>query len=229
MPPAAHPPASHPTEIVQAGPVARLIASGVIPVVQLPSADLALPLADALAAGGIAAIEITLRSEAGLAGMAAAAAHRPAMLTIAGTVLTPAQMRAVADAGAAMAVSPGFSERAAEAANALGLPWLPGVATASDCMRAIDAGLDFVKFFPAEQAGGPAMLKALSGPFPQLAFCPTGGVTEVSMAAYVATGKVRAVGGSWIAPTPLIAAREWAEITRRAAAAKAAFEALRQG
>jgi 2-dehydro-3-deoxyphosphogluconate aldolase/(4S)-4-hydroxy-2-oxoglutarate aldolase len=128
-----------------------------------------------------------------------------------------------------MAVSPGFSREVDEAARMAGLPWLPGVASASDCMAALAVHIRLVKFFPAEQAGGPAMLKALGGPFPQLRFCPTGGVSEANMGGYFATGNVVAVGGSWIAPTPLIAAGDWTEITRRAAQAKAALAAIRAG
>jgi 2-dehydro-3-deoxyphosphogluconate aldolase/(4S)-4-hydroxy-2-oxoglutarate aldolase len=212
-----------------ADPFSRFIACGVIPVVQLPDAASALPLAQALLAGGIGAIEITLRNEAGVEGIARVAQDCPEMLLIAGTVLDADQMRAVKNAGAEMAVSPGFSRVVAAAAKAAGLPWLPGVATASDCMAALAERIGLVKFFPAEQAGGPAMLKALGGPFPALRFCPTGGVSEANMAGYFATGNVVAVGGSWIAPTPLIAAGDWPEITRRAAQAQAALAAIRAG
>jgi 2-dehydro-3-deoxyphosphogluconate aldolase/(4S)-4-hydroxy-2-oxoglutarate aldolase len=198
-------------------------------VVQLPDAASALPLSQALLAGGIGAIEITLRNDAGLDGIARVARDCPQMLLIAGTVLDTDQMRDVKNVGAQMAVSPGFSREVAEAARAAGLPWLPGVATASDCMAAIAQGIPLVKFFPAEQAGGPAMLKALGGPFPRLRFCPTGGVSEANMGGYFATGNVVAVGGSWIAPTPLIAAGNWPEITRRAAQALAALSAIRAG
>ncbi|MGL4728371.1 MAG: bifunctional 4-hydroxy-2-oxoglutarate aldolase/2-dehydro-3-deoxy-phosphogluconate aldolase [Bosea sp. (in: a-proteobacteria)] len=210
-----------------AGPVSRFIACSVIPVVQLPDVESAEPLARALLAGGIDAIEITLRNPAGLGGIHRVADALPDMLVIAGTVLTAKQITDVASAGAKMAVSPGFSADVAEAARGAGLPWLPGVATASDCMAALGFGIDLVKFFPAEQAGGPAMLKALGGPFPQLRFCPTGGVTEANMAGYFATGTVVAVGGSWIAPTPLIAAKDWPEITRRAAQASQVRNVLR--
>jgi 2-dehydro-3-deoxyphosphogluconate aldolase/(4S)-4-hydroxy-2-oxoglutarate aldolase len=214
---------------ISADPVSRFIACGVIPVVQLPDAASALPLARALLAGGIGAIEITLRNEAGIEGIAAVARECPEMLLIAGTVLDVGQMQAVRKAGAQMAVSPGFSREVAGAAREAGLPWLPGVATASDCMAALAEGIMLVKFFPAEQAGGPAMLKALGGPFPKLRFCPTGGVSEANMGSYFATGNVVAVGGSWIAPTQLVAAGDWPEITRRAAQAKAVLSAVRAG
>jgi 2-dehydro-3-deoxyphosphogluconate aldolase/(4S)-4-hydroxy-2-oxoglutarate aldolase len=210
-------------------PVQRFVACGVIPVVQLPDASGAVPLARALLAGGIDGIEITLRNAAGVDGLARVARACPEMLLIAGTVLDAGQMQAVKAAGAQMAVSPGFSREVAQAAREAGLPWLPGVATASDCMAAMAEGLKLLKFFPAEQAGGPAMLKALGGPFPQLRFCPTGGVTELNMGGYFAAGNVVAVGGSWIAPTSLIAAADWPEITRRAAQAKAALDAIRAG
>jgi 2-dehydro-3-deoxyphosphogluconate aldolase/(4S)-4-hydroxy-2-oxoglutarate aldolase len=210
-------------------PVARFITCGVIPVVQLPDAESAVPLARALLAGGIDAIEITLRNAAGLCGIARVVCEVPDILVIAGTVLNAAQMQDVAAAGASMAVSPGFASGVALAARQAGLSWLPGVASASDCMAALEAGITLVKFFPAEQAGGPAMLKALAGPFPQLRFCPTGGVSEQNMQGYFAAGNVVAVGGSWIAPTAFIAAGEFGEITRRAAAARRALAALRPG
>lgn len=208
-------------------PVQRMIRCGIVPVVVLPEAATAEPLAAALLEGGIDVIEITLRNEAGMGGLERVARFMPEMTPIAGTVLTAAQMRRVAEAGAQAAVSPGFTEEVDAAAKAARLPWLPGVSTASDCMRAAAAGHGFCKFFPAEQAGGPAMLKALGGPFPQMNFCPTGGVSAANLAGYFALPAVRCAGGSWIAPLELIAAGNWTAIAQRAAAARAAVETAR--
>jgi 2-dehydro-3-deoxyphosphogluconate aldolase/(4S)-4-hydroxy-2-oxoglutarate aldolase len=205
----------------------RMVRCGIVPVVVLPGPAAAEPLAQALLEGGIDVIEITLRNEAALAGLERVARFVPEILPIAGTVLTPLQMHEVAAAGARMAVSPGFAEPVDEAAKAVALPWLPGVATASDCMRAVAAGRLFCKFFPAEQAGGLAMLKALGGPFPGLSFCPTGGVSAGNLANYLAHPAVRAAGGSWIAAPETVAAGDWAEITRRATAARALVETAR--
>ncbi len=201
--------------------VERMVRCGIVPVVVLPQADMAVPLAKALLDGGIDVIEITLRNEAGLAGLEQVAARVPQMLPVAGTVINGLQMRQVADAGAQLVVSPGFSAEVDIAAKAAGLPWLPGVATASECMQALAAGRNFCKFFPAVQAGGVAMIKALGGPFPALGFCPTGGITTDNLSGFLALSNVRCAGGSWIAPPELIAARDWAAITSRAAAARA--------
>jgi 2-dehydro-3-deoxyphosphogluconate aldolase / (4S)-4-hydroxy-2-oxoglutarate aldolase len=208
-------------------PVLRMTSCGVVPVVLLPDADAALPLAEALLEGGIDVIEITLRNESGLAGIEQVARHLPGMVVIAGTVLNPRQMQQVKDAGAHCAVSPGFTQEVALAATALGMPWLPGVATASDCMRVLATGRSLAKFFPAEQAGGPAMVKALGGPYPGLSFCPTGGVSLANMADYFAVTSVRMVGGSWIAPIDLVKAKQWSTIAAHAKGAVAAVTALR--
>src|SRR6478752_640837 len=153
--------------------IARLKACGVVPVVVIDEAEVAVPLARALLAGGIDVIEVTLRRPAALAALERIAHEVPEILSVAGTVVTPLQVAEVKRVGAQAVVSPGFSEAVDEAMRAAGLPWLPGVATASDCMRAVSAGRITCKFFPAEQAGGTPALKALSGPFPQLKFCPT--------------------------------------------------------
>jgi 2-dehydro-3-deoxyphosphogluconate aldolase/(4S)-4-hydroxy-2-oxoglutarate aldolase len=197
-------------------PISRIQATGVVPVVVIDQPDLAVPLAQALLEGGVDLIEITLRRPSAMAALERVARDCPDILTIAGTVVTPAQVGQVCDAGAAVVVSPGFSESVDEAIRERGVPWLPGVATASDCMRAVAAGRAMCKFFPAEQAGGVAMLKALSGPFPALRFCPTGGIGLGNLTSYLQMDSVIAVGGSWFVPQVALAARDWATITRMA-------------
>lgn len=211
----------------EAAVIARLKACGVVPVVVIEDASLAVDLARALVAGGIDIVEVTLRRPAGLAALAAIARDVPEALAVAGTVVTPAQVQQVKDAGAQAVVSPGFSEAVDEALKAAGLPWLPGVATASDCMRAVGAGRLTCKFFPAEQAGGVAAIKALSGPFPQLQFCPTGGVGLNNLADYLALKQVICVGGSWLVPTDAVANRDWARVTQLAKEASERVKALR--
>jgi 2-dehydro-3-deoxyphosphogluconate aldolase/(4S)-4-hydroxy-2-oxoglutarate aldolase len=207
--------------------IARLGACGVVPVVVIEDAHLAVPLARALLAGGIDVIEVTLRRPAALNALETIAREVPDILAVAGTVVTPAQVADVQQAGAQAVVSPGFSEAVDDAMRAAGLPWLPGVATASDCMRAVSAGRLTCKFFPAEQAGGTAALKALSGPFPQLRFCPTGGVGLGNLADYLALKQVICVGGSWLVPVDAIANRDWARVTQLAKEAREKVAGLR--
>lgn len=208
-------------------PLARIVATGVIPVVVIDDPELGPPLAEALLEGGVDLIEITLRRPAALTALARVARECPDILPIAGTVVTPAQVGQVRDAGARLVVSPGFSEPVDAAMRESDLPWIPGVATASDCMRAVAAGRATAKFFPAEQAGGPQMLKALSGPFPAMRFCPTGGVGLRNLTAYLALDCVIAVGGSWFVPPAALAARDWPTITRMAREARDAVAAAR--
>lgn len=210
-----------------AAAIARLQACGIVPVVVIEDAHLAAPLARALLAGGIDVIEVTLRRPAALAALETIAREVPGILPVAGTVVTPAQVVDVKEAGAQAVVSPGFSEAVDDAMRAANLPWLPGVATASDCMRAVAAGRLTCKFFPAEQAGGTATLKALSGPFPQMRFCPTGGVGLSNLGDYLALKQVICVGGSWLVPADAIAARDWARVTQLAKEAREAVAALR--
>ena len=207
----------------EAAAIARLKSCGVIPIVVIEDASRAVDLAHALVAGGIDVVEVTLRRPAALEALAAIAKSVPKALPVAGTVVTPAQVAQVRDAGAQAVVSPGFSESVDEALRKAGLPWLPGVATASDCMRAVAAGRTTAKFFPAEQAGGPPALKALSGPFPQMNFCPTGGVGLKNLGDYLALPQVICVGGSWLVPADAIAAGDWGRITTLAREAKDAF------
>ncbi|WP_390893311.1 bifunctional 4-hydroxy-2-oxoglutarate aldolase/2-dehydro-3-deoxy-phosphogluconate aldolase [Bosea rubneri] len=207
--------------------IARLGACGVVPVVVIDEAEIAVPLAEALLAGGIDVIEITLRRPAAMAALEVVAKKVAGILPVAGTVVTPAQAAEVQNAGARAVVSPGFTESVDEAMKKTGLPWLPGVATASDCMRAVSAGRLHCKFFPAEQAGGVPGLKALSGPFPQMKFCPTGGVSLANLGNYLALPQVLCVGGSWLVPADAVKNRDWAQVTKLAREAREKVAELR--
>jgi 2-dehydro-3-deoxyphosphogluconate aldolase/(4S)-4-hydroxy-2-oxoglutarate aldolase len=172
----------------------------------------ALPLADALWAGGVRVIEITLRSDAACSAIATIAKSRPDVIVGAGTVRDARSFRAARDAGAKFVVSPGFTPALHAAAVAAALPWLPGVATASEVLLAQEAGHTLLKFFPAEAAGGPRALRAFASVFPEVGFCPTGGVTAENVRGYLELPNVVCVGGTWLAPTALIAARQWSKI-----------------
>lgn len=184
----------------------------VIPVLVIEDATFAVPLAQALVAGGLPMLEITLRSNAALEAIRRIAAEVPAAIVGAGTVLNPAQFAAAQVNGARFIVSPGATDSLYAAAKDTGLAFLPGVVTPSEIMRALDQGCTLAKFFPAEANGGIAALKSLQGPFPQMRFCPTGGVNEQNVAAYRALPNVFAAGGSWMAPKEKIAAGDWAGI-----------------
>jgi 2-dehydro-3-deoxyphosphogluconate aldolase/(4S)-4-hydroxy-2-oxoglutarate aldolase len=192
--------------------------SRVLPVVVLDDASLAEPLAAALARGGLRTAEITFRTAAAAESIRIMAAD-PEMLVGAGTVLTPAQVDQAVEAGARFIVSPGFGPAVVRHCQQLGVPVFPGVATATEIQMALDVGVTIVKFFPAEQLGGVAMVKALAGPFPNLRFIPTGGITAANEAAYMAEPAVLAVGGTWMVAPTLLAAGDWAEVTRRTLAA----------
>jgi 2-dehydro-3-deoxyphosphogluconate aldolase/(4S)-4-hydroxy-2-oxoglutarate aldolase len=193
----------------------------VMPVIVLERTQDAVPLARALVEGGVRLLEVTLRTPAALPGIAAIAREVPAALVGAGTVLSAADARAVHDAGARFAVSPGYTPALGAACRELGLPLLPGVATASEVMQARADGHTLLKFFPALAAGGLPMLQALAGPFPDVAFCPTGGVTAANAAQFLALSNVALVGGSWLAPAEAVAAGDWGRITALARAAAA--------
>lgn len=195
---------------------AILRAAPVMPVIALDRLDQALPLAGALLEGGIPTLEITLRTPVALEAIRQIRRAFPQAHVGAGTVTTPEALRQVAEAGAAFAVSPGLTRPLLEAAAGSGLPLLPGVMTPTEVMTAVDAGFRFLKLFPAEPAGGIPMLKALAGPFRELAFCPTGGISPATAAAYLAQPNVICVGGSWLAPKSLMDAGDWAAITRLA-------------
>lgn len=188
----------------------------VMPVLVIERADDAVPLARALAQGGLRVLEVTLRTPAALSAIAHIARALPGVNVGAGTVLNRADLHAAMDAGARFAVSPGYTAELARAVQEAGVPWLPGAMTASEVMQALQAGYDRLKFFPAREAGGPAMLRALAGPFPEVKFCPTGGITAESASEYFALDNVVCVGGSWVAPKAAIDTRDWATITRLA-------------
>ncbi len=190
----------------------------VIPVIVLHHVKHAVPLAEALLAGGVKVLEVTLRTPQSLACIEAIARAVPDAIVGAGTIRSAADARAAVDAGCLFAVSPGYTAEVGAACKAVGLPLLPGVATASEVMAANADGLQFLKFFPAMQAGGLAMLKALAGPFPDVVFCPTGGLTVETAPDFLALPTVKVCGGSWLTPADAVESEDWARITRLAAA-----------
>ena len=185
----------------------------VMPVVVLESAEDAVPLARALVAGGLAGIEVTLRTPAALEAIARIAQEVPEAVIGAGTVVTTEQAEAAAKAGARFLVSPGCTPDLARAMTDTGLPSLPGVATVSEAMTLLEQGMTALKFFPAEASGGARFLKSLGGPLPQVRFCPTGGITVHSAPDYLALPNVGCVGGSWLSPAALVSEGRWDEIT----------------
>jgi 2-dehydro-3-deoxyphosphogluconate aldolase/(4S)-4-hydroxy-2-oxoglutarate aldolase len=196
----------------------------VIPVLTVAEASTAMSLATALVEGGLPVLEVTLRSDAALAAITAMRGVAGAIVG-AGTVITEAQFDAAVAAGSQFVVSPGFSPALADAARRHGVPLLPGIATPTELMAALAAGLDTLKFFPAAQAGGVPMLKALAAPFPNVRFCPTGGITVANARDYLALPNVACVGMSSVAPSELLATRDWSAVTalaRQAAALRAA-------
>ncbi len=188
----------------------------VIPVIVLHDVAHAVPMARALLAGGIRMLEITLRTPQALACMEAIARDVPDAIVGAGTVRSAADAQAASMAGAQFVVSPGYTHQVAKACHDLGLPLLPGVATGSEIMMAQEDGFTELKFFPAMQAGGTAMLKAWSGPFGDVAFCPTGGVTLQNAPELLALPNVLCVGGSWLVPAEALAKGDWARVTQLA-------------
>jgi 2-dehydro-3-deoxyphosphogluconate aldolase/(4S)-4-hydroxy-2-oxoglutarate aldolase len=188
----------------------------VIPVIVIHDLADAVPMARALLAGGVRVLEVTLRTPAALQCIEAIARALPEAIVGAGTVRSSADARAAKNAGCAFAVSPGYTREIGAACRELALPLLPGVATASEVMQAFGDGLDFLKFFPAQQAGGVPMLKALAGPFADVAFCPTGGIGPDNAAQYLALPNVKVCGGSWLTPPDAVAARDWARIEQLA-------------
>ncbi len=195
-------------------------AAPVMPVLVIDDAATAAPLAAALAAGGLSVLEITLRTPAALDAIRAMRDVPGDLVIGAGTVTSPEQVLKVADAGGQFVVSPGLTGSVVTACRDAGLPCLPGVMTPSDVQRAIELGLDTLKFFPASRAGGTAMLSALRGPFPDVLFCPTGGIAADTKDDYLALPNVGCVGGSWVAPADAIAREDWDRVTRLAAATR---------
>lgn len=193
----------------------------VMPVVVVDDVEHAVPIARALVAGGLPGIEVTLRTPAALSAIERVAEEVPEAVVGAGTVVDRGQADAAAKAGARFLVSPGCTPDLARAMADTGLPSLPGVATVSEAMALLELGLTELKFFPAEASGGAKFLKSLTGPLPQLRFCPTGGITAESAGDYLALSNVGCVGGSWLTPASLVAEGRWDEITelsRQAAA-----------
>jgi 2-dehydro-3-deoxyphosphogluconate aldolase/(4S)-4-hydroxy-2-oxoglutarate aldolase len=191
----------------------------VIPVVAIDDAAAAVPLARALVAGGLPVIEVTLRTGAATAAARAMIEQVPGAIVGLGTVTRHDHVAEARKLGVRFIVGPGFARELADLAQQANLPYLPGVATPSELMLAQAVGLTALKFFPAEPAGGPAVLKALHGPFPDVAFCPTGGIDAAKAPAYLALPNVLAVGGSWVAPVDAVAAGDWPRITALARAA----------
>ncbi|MBS0246401.1 MAG: bifunctional 4-hydroxy-2-oxoglutarate aldolase/2-dehydro-3-deoxy-phosphogluconate aldolase [Proteobacteria bacterium] len=191
----------------------------VVPVITIERVSDAVPLARALIKGGLRVIEITLRTDAAMAAAAAIVAEVPDAIVGIGTVLTAKNLEQAAKTGVAFAISPGTSPELLRAAADGDLPYVPGIQTASELTASVTAGFDVVKFFPAVPAGGLAALSALSGPFPGVTYCPTGGIGEANAAEWLAHPKIIAVGGSWIAPAADIKNGAWSAIENRARAA----------
>jgi 2-dehydro-3-deoxyphosphogluconate aldolase/(4S)-4-hydroxy-2-oxoglutarate aldolase len=202
-------------------PAELLELSPVMPVVVLDDVSHAVPVAEALLRGGIRVIEVTLRTPAALASIERIAAAVPELVVGAGTVTAPEHAKQAVDAGSRFIVTPGSTDALLDAVAATGLPFLPGVSTVGEAMRAAERGCSVLKFFPAEAAGGAAYLKSIHGPLPGLRFCPTGGITVSSAADYLALPNVGCVGGSWLTPKDVLAAGDWQRVEELAAAAAA--------
>ena len=185
----------------------------VIPVIVLQRVEHAIPMARALVEGGIRVLEVTLRTPTALACMAAIAREVPEAIVGAGTLRSAADVRAARDAGCQFGVSPGYTAEIGAACREAGLPLLPGVATASEVMAANADGLSFLKFFPAVAAGGASLLRAWAGPFPDVVFCPTGGITVETAPQFLSLPNVRVCGGSWLTPADALEVGDWARIT----------------
>ncbi len=204
---------------MSAGLRARLRSAVAVPVITAGEVDATVELCRALVAGGLDMLEITLRTPTALAALGAVARALPQAHVGVGTALSVDDLRRAADAGARFAVSPGFDPGMAEAARAAPLDWLPGAVTASEIMQARNAGFTTLKFFPAQQSGGTAALKAFAPVFADVAFCPTGGLDQKLAAEYLACPNVVATGGTWMMPKDAIAARDWRRIEQLARAA----------
>ena len=207
----------------------RIGRCGVVAVLVVDEVERAVPLARALVKGGIDVMELTLRTPAALDALRAIAAEVPEMLPGIGTILTPEQVREVAEAKAAFGVAPGLNRRVVEEAQRVGLPFAPGVATASDLEAALELGCPDVKFFPAEASGGLAYLKSMAAPYAHLGvrFIPLGGLKAENCQPYLEAPNVLAVGGSWLAPRADVQSESWQTITDRAAHARAIVERIR--
>ena len=203
----------NPLELASYGPV--------IPVIVIERLEDAVPLAQALVDGGVRVLEITLRTPIALQCMEAIARAVPTAIVGAGTVRSVIDAHSAKSAGCQFAVSPGYLSAVGQVCREIDLPLLPGVATGSEVMQANADGYQFLKFFPATAAGGIPMLKALAGPFPDVAFCPTGGITLETAPEFLALPTVKVCGGSWLTPVDAVAGKDWARITRLAKQASA--------
>jgi 2-dehydro-3-deoxyphosphogluconate aldolase / (4S)-4-hydroxy-2-oxoglutarate aldolase len=203
----------NPLELVDHGPV--------IPVIVIQRVADAVPMARALVEGGVRVLEVTLRTPVALECMRLIAREVPEAIVGAGTIRTVADAEAALAAGCRFGVSPGYTPTIGQACRRIGLPLLPGVATAGEVMMANDDGYGFLKFFPATAAGGIPLLKALAGPFADVAFCPTGGITVDTAPQFLALSNVKVCGGSWLTPQDAVDAGDWGRVTRLAKAAAA--------
>ncbi len=188
----------------------------VLPVLKISDLDHAVPLARALAAGGLSVLEVTLRTDVAVEAIRWIAAQVPEVIVGAGTVTRPSDFQRVSRAGGKFAVSPGLTRELADAARSVEMPFLPGVMTPTEALVAREQGFDTLKLFPAESAGGIGLLKSMYGPLPELAFCPTGGLKASNFRDYLALPNVLCVGGSWVAPGAEVAAANWTRITELA-------------
>jgi len=190
----------------------------VVPVLVIDDAKIARPLAEALVAGGLFALEVTFRTPAALDAIRAMC-DVPGSIVGAGTLTSPDDVRRAQQAGARFGVSPGATDALLDACEADGLPFLPGVSTASETMRLVERGYDMLKFFPAEASGGVSFLKSIGGPLPGVTFCPTGGISPTNAQDYLVLDNVVCVGGSWLAPRDLVASEKWDDVAELASLA----------
>ena len=200
-----------PLDVLNAGPV--------VPVIVIKDIDHAVPLAKALLAGGIKVLEVTLRSDVAIEAIRRISNEVPEAIVGAGTVASPRDLDAVAEAGGVFAISPGLTPTLLTAANEGPIALIPGISTASELMFGMEMGYTEFKFFPAEAAGGVKMLKSIGGPFPHITFCPTGGISPDNYNEYLSLANVACVGGSWVVPSQAIKAGDWNIVTATAAEA----------
>lgn len=194
-----------PLDVLNSGPV--------VPVIVIEKIEHAVPLAQALLKGGVKVLEITLRSEVAVEAIRRVSEQVPEAIVGAGTVATPEDFQEVTEAGAVFAISPGLTPTLLDSANQGSIALIPGISTASELMFGMEMGFTEFKFFPAQAAGGVSMLKSIGGPFPQITFCPTGGISPDNYNEYLALRNVACVGGSWIVPTNAIEQEDWGSIT----------------
>ncbi len=201
-------------------PAKQILTQGpVMPVMVIQDLEAAVPLAKALVKGGIRVLEITLRTPVALEAIRRISGEVDGAIVGAGTITNPAQLKEARDAGARFAISPGLTPKLLEAAVEGDIALIPGIATLSELMQGMEYGLDHFKFFPAENAGGIPMLKAIAGPIPQVTFCPTGGISPKNFLDYLRLDNVACVGGSWLAPVDAVKTGDWDRITQLAASA----------